>query len=90
MYSFFLGEHIISFSFIMSLQQIFILDILRLRAAIFYKNLLSNLISVFLYCWGFSPSLYPPLPSSKVSELVGQKNLRRICYMSGSRKETGT
>jgi len=54
-----LGEHNISFIFVMSLQQIFILDILRLRAAIFYKSPLS----VFVLALFLSPLLSLPLPS---------------------------
>lgn len=52
---FFLGEHIISFIFIMSLQQqIFILDILRLRTVIFSKTLLSEHVSGFQFVGVFS------------------------------------
>lgn len=81
MCSFFLGEHIISFIFIMSSQQIFILDILRPRAAIFYKTLLSKRISDSQFVGFFFSSLYPPLPFSEVSERVGQRSLRRVYYL---------
>lgn len=56
MCSFFLGEHIISFIFMMSLQQIFILDILRLRDMIFYKIPLSLLALALVF-----PLPFPPL-----------------------------
>lgn len=92
MCSFFLGEHIISFIFIMSLQQIFILDILRPRAAIFYKTLLSKRISDSQFV-GFFFFLSLPSPSffQGVGACGSKKSKEGLLFiLSGSRKKTGT
>lgn len=80
MCSFFLGEHIISFIFMMSLQQIFILDVLRLRDVIFYKIPLRVLALTLVF-----PLPSPPLQGLSLQGVFILRTPRSFYPKSGKK-----